>query len=78
MGTRGTNTRNGKAIEPGVAADSSEAAEEAVCNTSMTSGLVTAAERKAKTSSILTRKEKNPRRAAAGPDQTSRHSTSVD
>src|SRR5437867_8319252 len=29
MGTRGTNTRNGKAIEPGVAADSSEAAEEA-------------------------------------------------
>src|SRR6266704_1900369 len=29
MGARGTNTRNGKAIEPGVAADSSEAAEEA-------------------------------------------------
>src|SRR5437870_1564007 len=29
METRGTNTRNGKAIEPGVAADSSEAAEEA-------------------------------------------------
>ena len=29
MGTRGTNTRNGKAIEPGVAADSAEAAEEA-------------------------------------------------
>src|SRR6266403_3651905 len=29
MGARGTNTQNGKAIEPGVAADSSEAAEEA-------------------------------------------------
>src|SRR5207237_9936445 len=29
MGPRRTNTRNGKAIEPGVAADSSEAAEEA-------------------------------------------------
>src|SRR6266487_3716815 len=29
MGARGTNIRNGKAIEPGVAADSSEAAEEA-------------------------------------------------
>ena len=29
MGARGTNTRNGKAIEPGVAADSAEAAEEA-------------------------------------------------
>ena len=29
MGARGTNTRNGKAIEPDVAADSSEAAEEA-------------------------------------------------
>src|SRR5438876_7689604 len=29
MGARETNTRNGKAIEPGVAADSSEAAEEA-------------------------------------------------
>src|SRR5437773_681881 len=29
MGARATNTRNGKAIEPGVAADSSEAAEEA-------------------------------------------------
>src|SRR5438552_15989698 len=29
MGTRGINARNGKAIEPGVAADSSEAAEEA-------------------------------------------------
>src|SRR5437773_2276928 len=29
METHGTNTRNGKAIEPGVAADSSEAAEKA-------------------------------------------------
>ena len=29
MGARGTNTRNGKAIEPAVAADSAEAAEEA-------------------------------------------------
>src|SRR5438132_8901581 len=29
MGARATNTRNGKAIEPGGAADSSEAAEEA-------------------------------------------------
>ena len=29
MGTRGTNSRNGKAIESGVAADSAEAAEEA-------------------------------------------------
>src|SRR6266513_3695177 len=29
MGARETNTRNGKAIEPGVAADSVEAAEEA-------------------------------------------------
>ena len=29
MGARGTNTRNGKEIEPGVAADSSETAEEA-------------------------------------------------
>src|SRR4029450_11326464 len=29
MGARGTNTRNGKAIEPDVAADSAEAAEEA-------------------------------------------------
>ena len=29
MGARGTNNRNGKATEPGVAADSAEAAEEA-------------------------------------------------
>ena len=29
MGTRGTNSRNGKAIEPNIAADSAEAAEEA-------------------------------------------------
>ena len=29
MGARGTNNRNGKASEPGVAADSAEAAEEA-------------------------------------------------
>ena len=29
MRARGTNTRNGKAIEPAVAADSAEAAEEA-------------------------------------------------
>ena len=57
MRARGTNTRNGKAIEPAVAADSVEAAEEAGLQYVNDERLVTTAKRKAKTSSIWTWKE---------------------
>ena len=79
MRARGTNTRNGKAIEPGVAADSAEAAEEAGLQYVNDERPGYSRKAKGKDFEYLGHgKKNNPRRAAAAPDKTFGHPAGVD